>query len=83
MSTPYTDTIDVTAVATPLSASRRVLRCTISCPPGNAGNVTFTDPEGNTAAWIPGEWHAFEAINLADLNVSGTAGDTVTIVGEG
>jgi len=51
----------------------------ISCPPTNVGNVTFKFG-GNTMAWVPGEWHTW-TVDLADVQIIGTAGDVVTIVG--
>ena len=59
-----------------------MFRGTISAPPGNVGNVTVAGPDGGSTAWIPGEYHDFEAINLQDLTGAGTVADTLTIVGE-
>lgn len=73
--------IDVTADYQPLSSGKLVASVTISSPPGNAANVTFKTPEGNEVLWISGEWHNFRSIDLAEIQVKGTVGDTVTIVG--
>jgi len=76
-----TDTVTVAADYAPLSASSLVMTVDISCPPGNVGNVTFRDAAGNEAEWVPGEWHNFQSVDLAELQIKGTAGDKVTIVG--
>lgn len=75
--------IDVTAEYAPLADSTTVASVTISCPPGNAGDVTFKslDDSGDEVPWVPGEWHALERVDLARIEIKGTAGDTVTIVG--
>jgi hypothetical protein len=73
--------IDVTADYQPLSSEKLVASVTISTPPGNSASVTFKTPEGSEAPWIPGEWHDFQSINLAEIQVKGNAGDTVTIIG--
>jgi hypothetical protein len=71
----------VSASYQPLASSRLVASVTISCPPGNVGNVNFKGDDGTDVPWIPGEWHDFQRINLAEVQVKGTAGDTVTVVG--
>lgn len=75
--------VDVTAEFAPLAAEPTVASVTISCPPGNAGNVTFKslDDSGDEVPWAPGEWHAFQRIDLARVEIKGTAGDAVTVVG--
>ncbi|WP_428937770.1 hypothetical protein [Fontivita pretiosa] len=73
--------VTVTANYQPLSAGPLVGSVTISCPPGNIGVVNFRGDDGSDVPWIPGEWHDFQRINLAEVQVKGTAGDTVTIVG--
>ena len=73
--------IDVTANYQPLADERTVLSGTISTPPGNSANVTFKAEGGNEVEWIPGEWHDFRSIDLAEIEVKGTPGDEVTVVG--
>jgi len=53
----------------------------INCPPGNVGNVLFKTPDDTDVPWVPGEWHNLVGVNLADIQIKGTVGDTVTIVG--
>lgn len=79
---PIFKTIDVTDEAQPLAAARLVGKVCISCPPGNAHNVTFAGPGAGESIWIPGEWHDFEAVDLNSITVVGTAGDHVKIDGE-
>ena len=53
----------------------------VSCPPGNTGSVNFLGDDGEDVPWIPGEWHTLHHTNLASLQIKGTAGDIVTVVG--
>ena len=73
--------IDVTGDYAPLAASTTVASVTISCPPANSGTVYFKGDDGSDVPWIPGEWHDFQSVNLAEIEVKGTPGDTVTLVG--
>jgi len=73
--------ITVTAVYQALVASRMVSSVTISTPPSNSGPVYFRGDDGTDVPWIPGEWHKFVAVNLADIKIKGTPGDVVTVVG--
>ena len=72
---------DVTGSYQPLVSAKLVGSVTISCPPTNLGEVTFKGDDGSDVPWVPGEWHDFRSINLAEIEVKGTAGDVVTIVG--
>ena len=78
----YMRTVDVTTSYAALESARTVASVTISCPPGNAGNVTFKGDDGSDVPWIPGEYHSFRDIDLSQIEIKGTSGDTVTIVGE-
>ena len=73
--------IVVTAEYQPLSEVRMIASSTISTPPTNAGNVLFRADDDSEVEWIPGEWHEFRSVNLAEIKVKGTPGDVVTIVG--
>ena len=73
--------IDVTADYQPLSAVRTVASVTVSCPPTNAGAVYFRGDQGDDVPWLPGEWHVFRSVNLAAIQVKGTPGDKVGVVG--
>ena len=73
--------VSVTANYQPLATSSLVGSVAISCPPTNVGNVNFKGDDGSDVPWIPGEWHEFARVNLADIQVKGTAGDVVTIIG--
>lgn len=64
-----------------LSTTPLVASVTVSCPPTNGGTVQFMVEGGNWVPWQPGEWHEFESVNLAELKLSGTPGDIVTVVG--
>ena len=74
--------ITVTASYAPLSATNEVYASIdVSCPPGNAGDVYFLGDDGEDVPWIPGEWHTLHHTDLATLQIKGTAGDLVTVVG--
>ena len=73
--------VDVTEEYTPLVSERIVLTVTISAPPTNAANVFFKGEDGSDVPWTSGEWHQFSSINLAELQVKGTLGDVITIIG--
>ena len=73
--------IAVTTVYTPLVVSKLIGSVTISTPPTNSGQVQFRGDDGLDVPWVPGEWHEFVAVNLADIKVKGTPGDVVTVVG--
>lgn len=73
--------IDVAADYQPLSDVRLVGSVTLSCPPGNAANVYFKGDDDSDVPWVPGEWHEFQSINLAEIEIKGTVGDSVTVVG--
>lgn len=73
--------IDVTAEWQPLSATPLVCSCTISTPPDNAGDVLFKGTNDSEMPWVPGEWHEFRSVDLSGIQVKGTAGDAVTVVG--
>jgi len=71
----------VTGEFAALASKQTVASVTISCPPGNAGNVLFRGDTGQEVPWVPGEWHAFQRIDLAAVEIKGTPGDAVTVVG--
>ena len=73
--------VDVTADYQPLVSGQTVVTVTISCPPANADVVYFKGDDGSDVPWIAGEWHTLVDVNLADIQVKGTVGDTVTLVG--
>ena len=73
--------VDVSEDYTPLASEKTVVTVTISAPPTNAANVLFKGDDGSDVPWLAGEWHTLKSINLADMQVKGTVGDVVTIVG--
>lgn len=74
-------TITLTADYQPLAAEKTICSVEISCPPDNAGDVVFLGDLGQEVAWVPGEWHGFQSVDLAAIRVKGTPWDVVTIVG--
>ena len=73
--------VNVTEEYAPLVSERTVLTVTISAPPANSASVFFKGDDGSDVPWMAGEWHQFSRINLAELQVKGTPGDVVTIIG--
>ena len=53
----------------------------ISAAPGNTGSVFFRGDDGSDVPWMPGEYHSFRQVDLAEIRVKGTAGDVVTVIG--
>jgi hypothetical protein len=74
-------TLVLTGEYQPLAAQRVVGSFTISAPPSNADDAIFLGDEGANVPWVPGEWHEFNRVNLAEIKVKGTPGDIVTVVG--
>jgi len=73
--------ITVTGEYQPLVSASLVASVTISTPPTNSANVLFKGDDGSDVPWVPGEWHEFRSIELAGIQVKGTPGDVVTVVG--
>jgi len=82
---PIMRKITITTEWQALSATSFVLSdCEISCTIDNAGDVLFRTTGEPTVEvpWEPSEYHRFRSLDLATLEVKGTAGDVVTIVGQ-
>lgn len=54
----------------------------LSCPPSNTGSTTFKTADDAESVWIPSEWHNFTRVSLANLEVKGTVGDKVFVIGD-
>ena len=64
-----------------LSAQSVIASVTITCPPSNQGAALFKGDDGSDVPFVAGEYHKFNGIDLSSLQVKGTPGDVVTIVG--
>jgi len=73
--------IVVTDAYQPLADASLVGSVTITCAPGNAAPVAFQGDDGSDVPWAAGEFHSFRSVDLATIQVKGTAGDVVTVVG--
>jgi len=71
----------VDAAYQPLASAVLVASVTVSTLPTNAGTVYFKGDDGSDVPWVPGTWHTFRRVDLAQIQVKGTAGDVVTIIG--
>ena len=64
-----------------VSAQSVIASVTVSCPPTNQGVALFKGDDGSDVPFVAGEYHKFNGIDLSSLQVKGTPGDVVTIVG--
>ena len=71
----------VTGAYQPLASETTVVTVTVSALPSNAGTVYFKGDDGSDVPWIPGEWHELRSVDLAEIEIKGTPGDVVTVVG--
>jgi hypothetical protein len=73
--------VTVGAAYAPLVAESLVATVTLSCPPSNAGPVYFKGDDGGDVPWTAGEWHTLHNIDISQVEVKGTPGDVVTVIG--
>jgi hypothetical protein len=73
--------IDVTAQFEPVASGSIVGTVTLTALPSNTANVILLGDTGNEVPLVPGEWHSFVRVNLADIRVKGTVGDAITVIG--
>lgn len=73
--------MDITSGFAPISSVSLIVSVTISCPPSNVDDVFFVGDDGVDVPWMPGEWHEFRSIDLSSIQIKGTVGDIVTIIG--
>ena len=73
--------IVLTANYQPVSTQPVIASVTVSCPPTNQGAALFRGDDGSDVPFVAGEYHKFNGIDLSSLQVKGTPGDVVTIVG--
>ena len=73
--------IDLTSEYQPRAVEKTVGTVTISTPPSNTGDVLFLGDTNQEVPWVPGEWHYFKSVDLSSIQVKGSVGDIVTIVG--
>lgn len=65
----------------PLVAQRLIGSVTIRARATNTADVFFLGDDGSDVPWAPGTAHEFQSVDLGQIQVKGTAGDVVTIVG--
>jgi len=73
--------IAVTDSYAALSAGEEVATITLSALPSNAAEVYLKGDTGDDVPLIPGEWHTLKSVKLGEIEIRGTIGDYVTIVG--
>lgn len=72
---------DLTTSYQLLASDRTIATVTLSAPPTNAGIAYILGDTGQDIPLIPGEWHILKKVDLAAIQVKGTAGDIITING--
>ena len=65
----------------PLADRTLVATVDVSAPPTNVGPVSFLGMNGEDVFWTSGEWHCLVRVDLSQIQVKGTPGDLVTVVG--
>ena len=73
--------VEVISSYRPLSDRPLVVSAEIGAPPTNQAPVYFRGDQGDDIAWPVGSWHFFQGIDLSEVYVKGSYGDTVTIIG--
>ncbi len=73
--------ITVTDVFQAPASERTAATVTLSALPGNSGEVLLLGDTGDEVPLQPGEWHTLHKVNLAEIQIKGTSGDVVTLIG--
>ena len=73
--------IDFTTAFAPLAVKRTVATITITAPPTNSDVAYLQGDTAQEVPLVPGEWHTFQRVNLADIQVKGSVGDKLTLIG--
>ena len=73
--------IAVGAAYAPLVSAKLVASVVIQAPASNMAVVTFKGDDGSDVSWQPGDWYEFHHIDLNSVQVKGTVGDKVIVVG--
>ena len=81
MNTVIQRKIDVLPDYRPLSDTRLVGTFEISALPTNADVVYFLGDDGSDVPWNCGEWHQLVRVDLSTIQVKGTIGDSISLVG--
>jgi len=81
MNNTYFAKVDLGAAYVALATTPTVLTVTVSALPTNAAVAYLRNAAGQEVPLQPGEWHTLVGVDLADLQVKGTVGDSVTLIG--
>ena len=73
--------VTVTTSWQALAVEPTVASVNVTAPTYNSGNVLLKGDTGDEVPLEPGEWHVLLSVDLAQIEVKGTAGDIVTVVG--
>lgn len=65
----------------PLGGKSTVAQFTLIADPKNAGNINLRFRQGVPAEWPPGAAAPFESVDMAELEVQGSAGHALLIAG--
>ncbi len=73
--------ITVTDEFQALASEKTIATVTVSVLPNNSGEVLLLGDTADEVPLQPGEWHTLQSVNLADIQIKGTSGDVITIIG--
>ena len=73
--------IDLTADFSPLATKRTIATITITSPLSNSDVIYLRGDTAQEVPLSPGEHHTLRRVNLADIQVKGSVGDILTLVG--
>ena len=74
--------ITITTAWQALSSASEIASVTITAPTTNSGNVILRGDNGTDEVPLePGEWHVLPSVDLAQIEVKGTADDVLTVIG--
>ena len=73
--------IVLTAVYARVSDVAMVVSAIITCPSTNAGPVYIKGDDAADVPMAPGDWYPIKHVDLNELEVKGTVGDVLTVIG--
>jgi hypothetical protein len=76
-------TIEVGDEWQPLSETSLIAKFEVLTPPSNSSNVLIRRVgETDQAAMIPAQFQAFESVDLSSIEVQGSDGDVIQVIGQ-
>ena len=81
MNNPIGRTITLSGTYAPLATTRTVASFTLTALSTNSAVAYLKGDNGDDVPIQPGEWHQFKSVALSQIEVKGTAGDQLTVIG--